>query len=708
MTCLSFPVAILSSTASYLIEQSIRYDDDRSCYMYRTPSVAGNRKTFTIAAFGKRGNLASMYWFGAQVGANVDALGFGGSHKFQFSFNNATSYSLTSTQVFRDPAAFMGVVVAVDTTQATASNRVKVWINGAQITAWDTANYPSLNYDCCFNDTVEHNIGRYPSSGYFDGYLTDIHFVDGAALTASDFGKFDANGNWGPVEYTGTHGTNGFHIDGADANNLGKDANDLGAITTASLSSATWETSTGWTFTNDDAAHSTAGGYSTRSNNVLIGDFIFSFTATQLTGLVFGVFDATEEATHNYQDTQGKMDTMTNSWYFNEDLGDMYYGGVAQSATPSIAAGSVVTIERTGSTIKITDDAATEYSFSQTFTGPVYFIIGHKNIGGKDINLDDMSITVSNDFATSGLTSADQMLDSPTDDAANGVGGKCVWNPISKGNVTLSNGNLTAHSITNWHAVAGTIGVTSGKWYWEVTIGGTPGNIEIGVVDNPQDHDIKTITNILDTHGMSYETNTGKTYDHSTSPVAYGSARAAGHVVGVALDADDGKLWFSEQGVYPNSGDPAAGANAATITVPTNGEVLVPAVAMNTGTSDVTANFGQSAFAYTPPTGFKALCTANLPAPATAASVTPLTSPSFAGNANADGPYVWLGYTPDTSATSTINGNTITWGAHALPMAGGFKVITSSAPYNSTGTNTISIAVKHPFGGAGVSQARAQ
>jgi hypothetical protein len=136
--------------------------------------------------------------------------------------------------------------------------------------------------------------------------------------------------------------------------------------------------------------------------------------------------------------------------------------------------------------------------------------------------------------------------------------------------------------------------------------------------------------------------------------------------------------------------------------------VVCPQVQSNSAnrTWKGTFNFGDRAFDTTPEADHVGISTLSYAAPAPAANVTPL-SGSFLGNANVDGPYVWLGYTPDTAETFTINGNAVTWGTHALPMAGGFKVVTSSTSYNNSGSNSYSIAVAAPFGGEGVAQARA-
>jgi hypothetical protein len=116
-----------------------------------------------------------------------------------------------TSAVFRDFSSWYHIVVAVDTTQAVDSDRMKLYVNGVQ-QALDNAavgTWPVLNAEGHINSTVEHVIGyrRFTSDYRFNGYLADIHFIDGQALDPSDFGEFDTNGVWQPIEYAGTYGT---------------------------------------------------------------------------------------------------------------------------------------------------------------------------------------------------------------------------------------------------------------------------------------------------------------------------------------------------------------------------------------------------------------------------------------------------------------------------------------------------------------------
>jgi hypothetical protein len=136
--------------------------------------------------------------------------------------------NLVTTQVFRDPSAWYHIIVAVDTTQATSSNRVKMYVNGTQITSFSAATYPALNSTGYMNSgTYATTIGREGGFGnYFDGYMAEVNFIDGQALTPSSFGETDLiTGVWKPKRYAGTYGTNGFYLPFTDNSALTTSSN---------------------------------------------------------------------------------------------------------------------------------------------------------------------------------------------------------------------------------------------------------------------------------------------------------------------------------------------------------------------------------------------------------------------------------------------------------------------------------------------------
>jgi len=204
-------------SGGYTIGKSVRFRSSATAYLNRTPASAGNRQTWTLSAWIKRGVLSSpMVFFGAGSVGNEFAFNLRGFDAFDYydqtsSTNNA---AMTTNAVYRDPSAWYHIVFAWDTTQATSTNRWKFYVNGFQITSFSATQYPTQNYQGYVNSTVAHYIGvRAASSTPFDGYLTEVNFIDGQALTPSSFGSTNAlTGVWQPAKYTGTYGTNGFYL----------------------------------------------------------------------------------------------------------------------------------------------------------------------------------------------------------------------------------------------------------------------------------------------------------------------------------------------------------------------------------------------------------------------------------------------------------------------------------------------------------------
>jgi len=235
----------------------------------------------------------------------------------------------------------------------------------------------------------------------------------------------------------------------------------------------------------------------------------------------------------------------------------------------------------------------------------------------------------------------DSLVDSPTNYGTDtGVGGSvrgnyCTWNAVNKSaNTTLSNGNLNATSaVADWRAVFGTVGMSSGKWYWELTITGASYHLH-GIAKQGANLDAFIGT---DANGWGYYGSSG-TYNNSNY-INTGSfaSYTTGDVIGVAFDADNGSLYFYKNGTVQNSG-------SAAYTGLTSGPYFPAVSHFNSTNSD--ANFGQRAFAYTAPSGFKALCTQNLPAPLVTKSNTVMDVALYTGNGSTQS-ITGLAFSPD-------------------------------------------------------------
>jgi hypothetical protein len=205
-------------SGGYRIEKSLRFRSSASANLSRAISTTSSQTTFTLSAWIKRGQLSSSATFtilGDSTNTTGEVLDISNDALRWSSYNVGT---LITTQVFRDPSAWYHVVFALDTTNATSSSRIRMYVNGAQISAFSTASYPALNSTCQRVNTsgVTNYIGGNVAAtavAYFDGYLAEVNFIDGQALTPSSFGETDATtGVWKPKAYTGTHGTNGFYL----------------------------------------------------------------------------------------------------------------------------------------------------------------------------------------------------------------------------------------------------------------------------------------------------------------------------------------------------------------------------------------------------------------------------------------------------------------------------------------------------------------
>ena len=487
---------LLTSAAGgggYQVQRSIRLNSADSAYLSRTPGSAGNRKTFTWAGWVKRSELGtSQNLFSANGGSTYfSGIRLESTNDLRlFDFAGSFNFNLLTTQVFRDASAWYHILVAFDTTQSTASNRVKLYANGVQITNFATANYPSQNYDGFVNTTNGHTLGCSNSSGFaegLNGYLAEVHFIDGQALDPSSFTETDATtGQLIPKAYSGSYGSNGWKLSFSD--------------------------------------NSTAAALGTDSSS------------------------------------------NGNTWTVNN---------------LSVTAGS-------GNDSLV--DTPTSYG---TDTG----------VGGE----------VRGNYAT--------LNPNMTRDSF----------------ITYSNGNLdftqaASTGQAQQMSTQATIGVASGKWYWEVTKVSTD-NIHPGVAVS-----MDVAGDVVPSAGYLFYQKDGTFSASGFTLPSSGASQTAGDVIGVALDADNRTVQFFKNG-----------ASQGTATNGPTGQTWFPSTAVWTSNASggATCNFGQRAFAYTAPSGFKALCDTNLPAPVVAKPSTVMDVALWTGNGTSPRTISGLGFSPD-------------------------------------------------------------
>ena len=231
---LIIPANTLAS-GGYAVDNSCRFNDGSSDYLNKTLGTATNKKKFTISVWFKKCNNSNGQYLasaGTDVSSTIDDLSIHSSQALNFSgYESGTTYKLRTNALLRDSSAWYHAVVFFDSTQSTSTDRLKMYLNGTQVTSFSSATYPSLNLEVQFNKNVEHMVGRnLGGSLYMDGYIAEFCFIDGQALTPTSFGEFDEDsGIWKPIDVSGlTFGNNGFYLDFEDSGALGADVSGNG------------------------------------------------------------------------------------------------------------------------------------------------------------------------------------------------------------------------------------------------------------------------------------------------------------------------------------------------------------------------------------------------------------------------------------------------------------------------------------------------
>ncbi|ADD94946.1 hypothetical protein [uncultured phage MedDCM-OCT-S01-C58] len=577
------------------MSRSLRFERADSAYLSRTFS-ASNRKTWTFSCWAKLSEVGTNREFFVTQGTSPWlTIQVAYNDKFYVSWTaGGPGTAWQSDALFREISAWYHFVVAFDTTQGTASNRLKVYANGVQLTG--NSSYPSQNTDYQVNSAVAHGIGG--NKDNYSGYLADVHFIDGQALAPTDFGETNTDNLWVPKAYAGTYGTNGFHLDFADNSS------------NAALGTDTSGNSNTWTVNNLNAVAGAAANQSqtwSSSNTGYHAGATGAFNGN-LTNTSFATGGANANA---YVDitaiTASKVEVYINA-YGSGSAGAYYYCRqtnntqhtytISSSGTSlgwiTVYDGSQISINRLGGA-RNSSGAAGSAQYGWRVDGVLLVDAG---ISG---------------FATA--SDIDSLLDTPTNgDTASdtGAGGEitgnyATFNPLDRQstNGTLSNGNLDLTSTgANWAMYRSTMFVSSGKWYWECTLGNnqysTPG-ICTDVYQMAASSG-NWVNGSTEMYGL-YIYN-GKKYNGDAG-VAYATAdtTAAGSVIGLALDLDNGTLTFYKDGA--SLGTAYSGLTGKNIS-PTHWVYQHSGV----GNADV-YNFGQRAFSY-PVSGYKSLNTANL------------------------------------------------------------------------------------------------
>jgi len=216
------------STGGYSIDNSLRFNDDDNSQLERTFTSAGDRQKWTWSAWIKRGNISTnMCLFSAKANTGMIWLaGVNGIMRVE-QYNGAGGYNFRRNfeGYHRDASAWYHLIIVYDSAQASEVDRLKFYRNGEAVGVNYTYESMSQNFQSEFNNTETHWLGAINHGFDYDGLLAEVNFVDGQALTPSDFGETGDYGEWKAKKYTGTYGTNGFYLDFKNSGSLGNDAN---------------------------------------------------------------------------------------------------------------------------------------------------------------------------------------------------------------------------------------------------------------------------------------------------------------------------------------------------------------------------------------------------------------------------------------------------------------------------------------------------
>lgn len=613
--------------SAFTLEKSVRLNDDDTAYLSKTFSSNGNRKTYTMSLWVKRGNLGKSY---QSLFSNPDSNGYNGVY-FDFSndylhigeITSGWAWLWQSAAQYRDTSAWYHIVAAIDTTQAVAANRIKVYVNGVQVTDFYPGypTYPAQNLDTNFNNNTLHAIGQLGSvaaSAYnYDGYMADFYFIDGQALDATSFGAFDSNGVWQAATFTGAFGTNGFHVfDFANEGGIGDDSsgnnNDFTGINNIS----------DLTLSGNYAAYVFSGPGTTYNGSATGTSFIYGTPPADgfdgdTTDYALGYND---NGTWIYFRPAGGISGVTKLRIFADYVEDIYVNG--SSATRTSGTGNQwYEISNPPSTL---NEIAVKGITSSSAVGRFSAIEINNTVlvEGTSVSND-----VLRDVPTNG--------DSSSDTGAGGEvsGNYCTLNlldtSIYSGSVAIANGNLEYNGTNSSAGVKGTIFVSSGKWYWECTLSSGSSDAHVGIGDAAAIYYPGYSSN-----SYAYD-QTGKKRTSDTAS-NYGAAYTSGDIIGVALDLDNGTLAFYKNG----SSQGTAFTGLIGTFAPQVGNSVT-----NTSSS-WTLNCGQRVFNTTAPAGFKALCTTNLPAPTIANGLDHFDTVLYAGTDSSQS-ITGLNFSPD-------------------------------------------------------------
>ena len=230
-----------SAVGGYDIDNSLKIESDNSESLNRTLGTPTNVDKATFSFWLKRTELGRQWLFSTRQNTSSPydtfRISITASDQIQVQ-NYQASYNarIVTNRVFRDTNAWYSIVASIDTTQSTAGDRIKLYVNGVEETSFATEDQPPQNSDLYLESGRILEIGRFiPDQGLSgalyecEGYLAEAHFIDGQQLAPTEFGEFDSDsGIWKPKQYSGTYGDNGHYLKFASSGSLGTDSSGNG------------------------------------------------------------------------------------------------------------------------------------------------------------------------------------------------------------------------------------------------------------------------------------------------------------------------------------------------------------------------------------------------------------------------------------------------------------------------------------------------
>lgn len=589
--------AVSAAADAYLIEQSLLFDG--TAYFDRTPSTAGNRKTWTFSCWLKRGELG--------VSDSVFSAGDGGSNYSRINFQADNTliivaytgasavYNYQTSAVFTDTSAWYHIVVQQDV----AAGAVALWVNGVSV-ALNELTQKSINYDGYINSTFAHSVGRLSTiAAIYSGLMALPILVDGAALVPTAFGETDDDGFWNPIEFTG-------------------------ATTTTDNVSVGGTASAETTFLTFVPANAFDGNTSTR--------WVSSATPAWLEydrGSGNGVISTSYSISCGPSGSASTAD-MPKNWTIEGYNGSSWdtLATVTSEAAWSLGETRLYTFTNTTSYEKYRIDITLQQGGgAEIEVGELRFYAAGTGYGTNGFVLDfsdtaafgDDTSGNTNDYTSNNFVAADQLEDTPTDSSVDSIGNFSTWNPNNGGGVTVgvpSEGNLQfTNAAASYKGLVSTIAFpTSGKWGVKFTITGSVSGSNDGdicIVRDQFGSPTAARTRFISTTAANYTTfglhmNGGDIkykFNGGSSVVHYnGASSATNDVYEFLFDADNGYFDVKENGS-------AFGTQLTGI--PTGELYWLCADMYATG---ILVDFGQQGYVPSE-SGYSALATQNLPAP---------------------------------------------------------------------------------------------